>query len=92
MNVDVPDFGQQYRNGSHRGPNPPAHCQRCGRPMRVYETQGAIEAAESRFKPDGSPNLVRHAKCSAPLLLRLLDIFGFHDHALQDQHGDWPWI
>jgi len=83
----LPSFGLQYREGSHRGPMAPARCQKCGRPMRVYETQGF--GWHPRFKSDGTPNMVRHARCSAPFLARLI---GFHDHAIQDEFGDWPWV
>ena len=86
MNM-LPSFGIQYRDGSHTGPTPPERCQYCGRRMRLYETLGY--RWKPRFHSDGTPNTIRHAQCSAPLVLR---IFGLHDHAIQDEHGDWPWL
>ena len=83
------NFGIQYRDGSHRGPHPPNHCQTCRRPMRLYQTLGSVYSATPRFDSDGNPNIVRHVECSAPWLLRVL---GIHDHATQDAFGDWPWI
>jgi hypothetical protein len=87
ITVELPNFGIQYLHGQHRGPNPPERCQHCGRPMRIYETQGF--RFDPKWNSDGTPNIVRHAKCSA---LGLIRIFGFHDHAVQDAHGDWPWV
>jgi hypothetical protein len=57
--------------------------------MRVYTTQGYWLAVEPKWNSDGTPNLVVHARCSAPWLIRLI---GLHDHAVQDAHGDWPWL
>ena len=85
--MTLPSFGQQYRNGSHTGPNPPTHCQSCGRPMRLYQTLGFRWTP--RFDSNGNPNIVHHAECTASRLLR---IFGIHDHATQDYHGDSPWV
>jgi hypothetical protein len=87
--AELPNFGLQYLHGSHLGPQPPAACRDCGRPMRLYETRGYWRVAEPSFDSNGKPNIVRYAECSAPWVKRL---WGFHDHAVQDSNGDWPWV
>jgi hypothetical protein len=79
-------FGLQYRDGSHEGPEAPKHCRSCGRPMRLYSTLGFRQHA--KFNSDGTPNVIRHAECSRPWF----DVRGFHDHAIADEFGDWPWV
>lgn len=78
-------FGLQYKCGSHSGPNPPAFCRGCGRPMRV-----TVEARRyAHFDSEtGAEQFERHARCPRPWW----DWFRLHDHAVEDAHHDWPWL
>jgi len=81
-----PNFGLQYRHGSHRGPTPPMHCRQCGRSMQI-----SVET--DRYQPfdaeTGERRFERHTRCSRPWWAAFT---GFHDHGVEDAHGDWPWI
>lgn len=86
--TETPSFGLQYRYGSHKGPMPPAFCRGCGKPM-------AISVEPDRYEPfdatTGQPRTERHARCPKPWWARLNPTIA-HDHAVQDEHGDWAWL
>jgi hypothetical protein len=87
--TDSPSFGLQYMHGSHRGPNPPAFCRGCARPMRITSEPRRYD----RFDPEtGAEQFERHARCPRQWWDRFLHPGTFHDHAVEDEHGDWPWL
>lgn len=86
MRQEPVSFGIQYMYGSHRGPDAPAYCRACGSPMKVTTKRIGFD------RESGQVLTELRATCSRPVWLRTLEIWRFHDHAVQDFHGDWPWI
>lgn len=77
---DQPYIGIGYLHGSHKGPDAPAHCRSCGRPMRVRTTNEGYDPTTGEMRHG------QRADCTSRWWQ-----FGFHDHAKQDMFGDWPW-
>jgi len=86
MTVEPLNFRIQYRDGSHEGSEPPAFCRACGRPMRVTVEPRRYDPFDERT---GERQMERHARCTRPWWAKFV---GFHDHAVEDEHHDWPWL
>lgn len=84
--TEIPSFGLAYKYGSHQGPSAPAFCRGCGAPMRIGRRSRGYN------QTTGEQEWERTATCSRSFLLRSLSFWQMHDHAVEDFHGDWPWL